>query len=41
MQTLQRNLDIRRLQVESVSNENAQLKDEIATLKVKMSEDRE
>ena len=41
MQTLQRNLDIRRLQVESVSNENAQLKDEIATLKVKMNEDRE
>jgi len=29
------------LQVESVSNENAQLKDEIATLKMKMNEDRE
>lgn len=37
MQALQRNLDIRRLQVESVSNENAQLKDEIAMLKVKMN----
>jgi hypothetical protein len=32
---------VRRVQVESVSKENSQLKDEIAALKVKMNEDRE